>query len=668
MRILRVSHSAVVDDWRQRERELIKLGHCVRLLTARRWNEGGRKTELRAGGDRFATGIWTVGRHPNLFLYSPVPLLRALRSQVDVIDIHEEPYSLAAVEILFLRALTRNRAPYAIYSAQNIEKRFPSPFRQLEQWVIKCAAGMSVCNTEAGRIAVRKGLPVTPTVIPLGVDTTRFAPDDYQQAGADDRLRIGYVGRLEAHKGVDVLIRAIALLEHDHSVRLTVTGDGPERGRLVALRDRLGLADTVDFQGFVDHQDLPDVYRRLDLLVVPSLPRPYWLEQFCRVAVEAMASGVPVVASDSGALPDVVGDGGLLVPPGDEESLASAIRRFAGNDRLRATLRARAIGRVPQFSWSSVADRYQTMYRSMITTGDDEIPPAAPEIIVVAYGSPEQLDRALRPLAGEFPITVVDNSGLDATRTVVERLGGIYLNPGCNLGFAAGVNFGVARRQAPGRDLLLLNPDAVIDAESVRQLQRELHAVPRTACVGPAQVDESGRPARVVWPFPGPTRAWLEAIGLGRLNRRADFLIGSVLLINATAWTKIGGLDERFFLYAEETDWQRRATADGWSKRMVPGVRAMHVGAGTGGDSRFRITNFHASQELYIRKHFGKAGWLAYRTAMISGAAIRSRLLFDERRTAATERVRLYLAGPVFERNKLINPDPGVPAVAGTTR
>lgn len=667
MRILRVSHSAVVDEWRQRERELIKLGHSVRLLTAERWNEGGRMVGLAADRDGFATGVRTLGRHPNLFLYWPFPLLRALRSGVDVIDVHEEPYSLAAAEVLLLRRLTGVTAPYAVYSAQNIDKRFPVPFRQLERWVLSHASGLSACNAEAGRIAVRKGLRVSPSVIPLGVETTTFRTADQVPSKTCGRLTIGYVGRLEEHKGVAVLLRAMATLDHDQPgrFRLMINGDGPDRDKLTALRDQLGLTKIVDFRGFVDHEQLPDVYRQLDLLAVPSLPRPNWLEQFCRAAVEAMASGVPVIASDSGALPEVIGDAGMLVPPDDPRALAEGIRNFGDDNALRDSLRTRGLARVSRFSWASVAEHYDRMYSEMITPRPESTS-AAPEIIVVAYGSPDQLERALRPLVGQFLITVVDNSGLDATRTVVERLGGRYLNPGRNLGFAAGVNYAAARRQAPDRDLLLLNPDAVIDPDSVRQLQAALHCTPRTACVGPAQVDESGNPARVAWPFPGPGRAWLEAVGLGRLNRGSDFMIGSVLLINAAAWSEVGELDERYFLYAEETDWQRRAAAAGWSNRLVPGVQAMHVGAGTGGDSRFRTTNFHASQELYIRKHSGDSGWIAYRAAMIIGAAVRSRLLSGERRVSAAERARLYLAGPVVERDKLLTRQP--PAPAGAVR
>src|SRR5690606_25793028 len=120
-------------------------------------------------------------------------------------------------------------------------------------------------------------------------------------------------------------------------------------------------------------------------------------------------------------------------------------------------------------------------------------------------------------------------------------------------------NHALAHRQTPGTDVLLLNPDAVIDGDGVRRLHQALRADPDLASVAPAQVDADGRPARVVWPFPTPLRSWIEAKGLGRLNdRHEDYVIGSVLLLRAETIEQVGGFDEDFFLYAEETDWARR--------------------------------------------------------------------------------------------------------------
>ncbi len=95
----------------------------------------------------------------------------------------------------------------------------------------------------------------------------------------------------------------------------------------------------MTFHGYVDEADLPDVYPTFDVLAVPSVPVPGWLEQFGRVVVEGQASGVPAVASASGALPDVVGEAGLLVPPGDPAALAAALARILDEPGLWEHLR-----------------------------------------------------------------------------------------------------------------------------------------------------------------------------------------------------------------------------------------------------------------------------------------------------------------------------------------
>jgi GT2 family glycosyltransferase len=138
----------------------------------------------------------------------------------------------------------------------------------------------------------------------------------------------------------------------------------------------------------------------------------------------------------------------------------------------------------------------------------------------------------------------------------------------------------------------------------------------------------------------------VEAVGLGRLRRRVDFVIGSVLLLRARALDEVGPFDERFFLYAEETDWQRRAADLGWEAAVCVQVSAVHVGAGTGGDPSVRRTHFHASHERYLRKHFGPRGWQVYRTGVMTGAALRALVLPGRRGRDAADRFHLYRRGP----------------------
>ena len=350
---------------------------------------------------------------------------------------------------------------------------------------------------------------------------------------------------------------------------------------------------------------------------------------------------MPPASTSAPASADVVGGAGIVVPTGDASALASALAEAGG---IRAPeLRSRGLARATECSWEAVGRDYVELYRSVVHAASASLP--ALEIIVVAYGAPELLRRALEPVAG-LPVTVVDNSSLPEIGALCAELGVRYLDPGRNGGFAAGVNVGLRNRLVPGADVLLLNPDAVISADDIAALHRALRASGDLASVGPAQVDEHGKPARVEWGYPSPGAAWLEAIGLARLGRGPHFVIGSMLLLRAEALDQVGEFDERFFLYSEETDWAYRAHRLGWRHAEVRDVRALHKGGGTSGDGSRREAHFHASLEHYLRKHHGPVGWQSARLAQWLGSMARAIVLPGERGRSARRRAALYRIGP----------------------
>jgi GT2 family glycosyltransferase len=271
-------------------------------------------------------------------------------------------------------------------------------------------------------------------------------------------------------------------------------------------------------------------------------------------------------------------------------------------------------------------------------------------VVVIAYGGAGELDASLRALEGAYPVTVVDNSSSGEVSAVAGRHGADYVDPGANLGFGAGVNVALRRlEQAPPDYVLLLNPDAILEPTELARLIAFLERPEssRVAAASPELVDLPGNRQRVEWPFPTPWRAWVDAAGLGRrLPARRKFVIGAVLVVRWSAIREVGLFDERFFLYAEETDWQRRAAELGWRSALFADATAVHSGAAASQSPARREALFHAGQETYIRKWFGRRGWWIYRAAAGAGAAARSLLLRGERQTAARMRVRLYVRGP----------------------
>jgi len=207
------------------------------------------------------------------------------------------------------------------------------------------------------------------TVVPCGVDVEHFCPDGPAEARPSGRRRVVVVGRLVQRKGVADVVAALPMLP---GVELVVAG-GPdadglaahaEARRLQVLAAASGVADRVELRGRVDRRWLPALLRSAD--VVACVPR---YEPFGLVALEAMACGVPVVASAVGGLCDTVVDGvtGLHVPPGNPEAVAAAVGRVLADPALAATVGAAGAARVrARYRWDHVARSTLSVYRELV--------------------------------------------------------------------------------------------------------------------------------------------------------------------------------------------------------------------------------------------------------------------------------------------------------------
>jgi glycosyltransferase involved in cell wall biosynthesis len=196
-------------------------------------------------------------------------------------------------------------------------------------------------------------------VIQNGVDIDRFRPT----RKGHHLLTLGFIGYLGTHKGVDVLLRALRLVQASVPVHLLVVGDGEAAESLKVLCRDLHLDTAVTFYGRVENHRIAALYEEIDVLVVPSV----WPENSPVTIAEAMASGIPVIASAIGGIGELVEDGvtGFLVPPGDSHTLAQRIALFLAQPELGEELGQKARGKIQAYSLSNQVNLLLSVYQNL---------------------------------------------------------------------------------------------------------------------------------------------------------------------------------------------------------------------------------------------------------------------------------------------------------------
>lgn len=220
------------------------------------------------------------------------------------------------------------------------------------------------------------------TIVPPGVDTCRFYPipkdeaKDYIGVSPNDQLLL-FVGRIEPLKGIDTLLQAIANIRamdggDERKINLAIIGGEAdisedqmttEMTRLQRMCDKLGVSDVVSFMGKRSQDELPYYYSAAEAVVVPSL-----YESFGMVALEAMACGTPVIASQVGGLVFLIQDGvnGFHFPDRDADALCLSLRNLLDDDDTRAMMGAQAAQYALQFSWENIADQIRVVYGELL--------------------------------------------------------------------------------------------------------------------------------------------------------------------------------------------------------------------------------------------------------------------------------------------------------------
>lgn len=294
---------------------------------------------------------------------------RVLRSRrPDVVHIIGEPAYLSTRQVLHMRRRYWPDIPVTVYAAQNVVTHFPFPFPLVERHTYESVDCAFPITPAALNVLRTKGYQGKACVVPLGVDTDTFRPST--RPATVRPFTVGFVGLFERHKGIGTLLDAAESLD----CNLLFVGKGRLTSRIEQAASR--RPGRIEIHPWVPRGELPSLLARMDVLALPAvevvqhnvLP---WVgiplkEQFGRVLIEAMACGVPVVGSNVGEIPYVVGPAGLVFSAGNPNSLAECLRRIRDDAALAERLSATALSRARLFSWSRIADSLCRTWQAIV--------------------------------------------------------------------------------------------------------------------------------------------------------------------------------------------------------------------------------------------------------------------------------------------------------------
>jgi glycosyltransferase involved in cell wall biosynthesis len=201
------------------------------------------------------------------------------------------------------------------------------------------------------------------SVIHNGIDISEFTPNDRKKT--DGYLQLICVSRLIERKGIRYLLQAIGELKHE-KIRLTIVGEGNQLLELKNLTSKLNIEDKVVFKGYLDHSKLAEAYQQSDIFVLPSLN-----EGMSNAVLEAMASGLPIITTDTGGTVELLDDNGLIVGMQDSESIANAIMQLIKDPAKISEMGEKSRTMAETLSWRHVAQKYLNVYRENILDNGD---------------------------------------------------------------------------------------------------------------------------------------------------------------------------------------------------------------------------------------------------------------------------------------------------------
>jgi len=369
MRVLMISKALVAGTSQRKLEELAKFpGVELTLVTPDYWrsDDGSKQVLERLYTRGYRMIVLPITLNGNFHMHYYPQLSKIIREvSPEIVHIDEEPYNFATFQAMHLAL--KQKAHALFFTWQNLYRKYPLLFRQIELYNYRHASAALAGNRDARDVLRRKGFPGPIRIIPqFGFDTEIYRRTLPRPARtADAPFTLGYLGRLVESKGLFSLVEALTNLPEYCDV--VFIGNGPIKGELETLAARLGVTQRLTFKPGVPTHEVPKELQQMDALVLPSLTQSNWKEQFGRVLAEAMACETPVIGSSSGEIPFVIGDAGLIFPEGNAQQLAVCVLKLMENPALYSTLAARGRQRVLEhYTQEHIALQTYETYQEMM--------------------------------------------------------------------------------------------------------------------------------------------------------------------------------------------------------------------------------------------------------------------------------------------------------------
>ena len=389
MRILVASHTYIVDINREKFKILANLEPNIEVtvVVPRRWKPGGIQnkiieTQFCQEGSFKVVPISNYSQNNQGLLTFGTDLIRVLQEfRPQIIQVEQGSKSLAYAQLILLNKLFKLQAKNLFFTWWNLPYKLKWPISALEDCNLHYTDGVISGNLDGAKILRQRGYQGAVKVMPqLGVDETLF-----RRTGKDADLSrrfgikptdfvVGFVGRFVEEKGLLTLAEALAGLKKLPWKWLLV-GQGKLRPQIAEKSLEWGISDRIIWVESISHEEVPAYINLMDCVVLPSqtsykfktLTTVGWKEQFGHVLIEAMACKIPVIGSDCGEIPHVIGDAGLIFPEGNAKKLRDCLQQLMERPELVADLGDRGYHRVAvNYTNQALAEQLLEFYKELL--------------------------------------------------------------------------------------------------------------------------------------------------------------------------------------------------------------------------------------------------------------------------------------------------------------